>query len=80
MNLGRYSDFGSGPGSADFADPCPDPDFCLGSDLDSGFDLDSDLDSDLFKQNQTPQENQAQLILSLQRRLLSCTGESYTHT
>ena len=38
--------------------------------------FDSDLDSDLFKQNQTPQENQAQLILSLQRRLLSFTGES----
>ena len=44
--------------------------------------FDSDLDSDLFKtkQNQTPQENQAQLILSLQRRLLSFTGESHTHT
>lgn len=42
--------------------------------------FDSDLDSDLFKQNQTPQENQAQLILSLQRKLLSFTGESHTHT
>lgn len=30
------------------------------------------------KQNQTPQEKQAQLILSLQRRLLSFTGESHT--
>jgi hypothetical protein len=34
MNFGRYSDFGSGPGSADFADPYSGPDFDPGSGFD----------------------------------------------
>ena len=39
MNFGRYSDFGSGPGSADFADPYSGPDYsCLDFDPGSGFD------------------------------------------